>query len=86
MEIVSYEPHYAAHFERLNKAWLEKYFYVEPIDEYVLANPQEAILDHGGKILFAKHEGQIIGTIAMKWQSEGVLNLPKWELMKLFKG
>lgn len=86
MEIVSYEPHYAAHFERLNKAWLEKYFYVEPIDEYVLANPQEAILDHGGKILFAKHEGQIIGTIAMKWQSEGVIELTKMGVDEAFQG
>lgn len=86
MEIVSYEPQYAVHFERLNKAWLEKYFYIEPIDEYVLANPQEAILNHGGKILFAKHEEQIIGTIAMKWQSEGVIELTKMGVDEAFQG
>lgn len=86
MEIVSYDPQYAVHFERLNKAWLEKYFYVEPIDEYVLANPQEAILDHGGEILFAKHQGQIIGTIAMKWQSEGVIELTKMGVDETFQG
>lgn len=86
MEIVSYEPQYAVHFERLNKAWLEKYFYIEPIDEYVLANPQEAILNHGGEILFAKHEEQIIGTIAMKWQSEGVVELTKMGVDEAFQG
>lgn len=86
MEIVPFDPLYATHFERLNKAWLEKYFYIEPIDEYVLANPQEAILDHGGKILFAKHQEQIIGTIAMKWQSEGVIELTKMGVDEAFQG
>lgn len=65
MQIISYQPQYAKYFEQLNKEWLLKHFYIEPIDEYVLTHPQEAILDKGGRILFAEYKGDIIGTIAL---------------------
>jgi ribosomal protein S18 acetylase RimI-like enzyme len=66
VEIVNYEKKYAAYFETLNRAWIEKYFWMEPIDFQVLQKPEENILQQGGKILFAKLNNEIIGTVALK--------------------
>ncbi|HSH65805.1 MAG TPA: hypothetical protein VLB84_08410, partial [Bacteroidia bacterium] len=72
IRIVPYRPEYAIYFERFNKAWLEEYFEVEPIDKYVLENPEEAILKPGGRILFAECEGKILGTVALKPVENGL--------------
>lgn len=64
--IIDYKHEYKIHFEKLNKAWLEEYFVVEPIDKWVLENPEEAILEKGGKILFATVDEVVAGTVALK--------------------
>jgi ribosomal protein S18 acetylase RimI-like enzyme len=84
--IVSYKPEYAPYFDRYNRDWLEEYFEVEPIDKYVLENPEEAILQKGGRILFAEHEGQIIGTVALKFAAPGVYELTKMAVAKTLRG
>jgi ribosomal protein S18 acetylase RimI-like enzyme len=84
--ILSYLPEYAPYFDRYNRDWLEEYFEVEPIDKYVLENPEEAILQHGGKILFAKHEGKIIGTVALKFVEPGVYELTKMAVDRKLRG
>ncbi len=64
VEIIAYQPKYAAHFYKLNVEWLEKYFYVEPYDEKVLSNPQKYIIDAGGFIFFAKYNNEIVGVVS----------------------
>lgn len=86
LEIINYNPTYKNYFESLNKAWLEKYFTVEPIDKYVLENPDEAILDHGGEILFARYKGKIIGTVALKLIEPGVYEMTKMAVDETFRG
>ncbi|WP_423147861.1 GNAT family N-acetyltransferase [Rubrolithibacter danxiaensis] len=86
MNIIQYKPEYQPHFERLNKAWLNKYFQVEPIDEWVLANPDEAILKEGGIILFAEYNKQIIGTAALKFVQPGTYELTKMAVNEAFQG
>ncbi|MDB5021465.1 MAG: family N-acetyltransferase [Pedobacter sp.] len=86
LEIINYSPEYKAHFESLNKAWLEKHFCVEPIDKYVLENPEEAILEHGGVILFAKYQGNVIGTVALKLIEPGVYEMTKMAVDESFRG
>lgn len=54
LEIIKYQPKFATDFYKLNAAWLEKYFYVEPYDQKVLSNPQEYVIDPGGFIFFCK--------------------------------
>lgn len=84
---IDYEPRYKSYFESLNKAWLEEYFSVEPIDEWVLGNPEEAIIKPGGKILFAVLEGKIIGTVALKKiEGEQSYELTKMAVDKKFQG
>lgn len=77
IEILDYQPEYATYFEKINKAWLSAYFSIEPIDQYVLENPQEAILDHGGAILFASSEKGIVGVVALKYVEPGIYELTK---------
>lgn len=85
-QIIDYRPEYQPYFERLNKAWLEEYFTVEPIDEWVLGQPEEAILRDGGRIYFAQCEGNIIGTMALKVAGPGVLELTKMAVDKPYQG
>lgn len=86
MEITFYQPAYQPHFERLNKAWLTKYFELEPIDEFVLTRPEEAILRDGGEILFAVKDGEIIGTVALKKINEETMELTKMAVDERFQG
>ena len=86
MEIIDYKEEYQPNFEKLNKAWLNKYFSVEPIDEEVLSNPEEFILKQGGQILFMKHNGQIIGTVALKFVDDNTFELTKMAVDDKFQG
>ena len=69
-KVVDYQPEHQADFARLNVEWLERYFVVEPIDRKVLDDPQTHILDDGGHILMAIDEGQVVGTVALKYHGD----------------
>ena len=86
MKIINYQPELQCFFERFNKAWLEEHFVVEPIDKYVLENPEEAILRDGGKIIFAEHEGKIIGTVALRCLDNTTIELTKMAVDKAARG
>ncbi|NNF16571.1 MAG: hypothetical protein HKN70_07470, partial [Gammaproteobacteria bacterium] len=77
LEIVQYSPALKGWFERLNREWLERYFVVEAIDTKVLQNPEQEILSHGGRVLFGRHAGAIVGTCALKHHGDGVYELIK---------
>lgn len=64
--IKEYEPVYQQAFEQLNKSWLTKYFRLEPIDEYVLTQPEEAIIQKGGAILVAVFDDIPAGVVALR--------------------
>lgn len=66
IKIIDYLPEHQSYFEFFNRNWIEKYFEMEAIDEYVLMNPQEAIIEPGGAILMATYEGYLAGTVALK--------------------
>lgn len=65
VEIIDYEAQYAPDFKRLNVEWLERYFYVEALDDQVLSDPQTSILDGGGQIFLARLDGRIVGTCCL---------------------
>lgn len=77
MEIIEFDPKYAGDFKKLNIAWLEKFFWVEPHDEEVLCNPVTHIINSGGNIFFVKEGEKIIGTVALAKMEEGVFELTK---------
>ncbi len=78
-KIIAYSPQYAQDWYDINKEWIEENFVLEPIDEFVLKNPEKAILENGGVILLAQHSIHgIVGTCAlMKIDDDW------WELTKL---
>jgi GNAT superfamily N-acetyltransferase len=86
LEILPFESRYRADFKRLNVEWLEKYFYVEPIDEDFLSRPEETILHSGGFILLARLEEQIVGTCALINAGRGRFELAKMAVTPRYQG
>ncbi|TQV72078.1 MarR family transcriptional regulator [Aliikangiella marina] len=86
VEIIPFESQYRDAFKTLNVEWLEKYFYVEEIDNQVLSNPEEYILDPGGYIFFARYNDEIIGTGALIKSAEGVYELTKMSVTEKYQG
>lgn len=76
VRIVPLRPELREHFYRLNAIWLERYFVLEPYDIEVMSNP-EAIVEHGGAVLFARLGGAVVGTCALKQHAPGEYELTK---------
>jgi ribosomal protein S18 acetylase RimI-like enzyme len=66
IRIVDYHKGYQPHFEKLNRAWIEKHFFLEESDKLVLLHPEEAIIARGGAILMALYDEEVAGTVALK--------------------
>ncbi len=64
--IVDYQLGHQPYFEKFNRQWIEELFTMEPIDEYVLRNPEDAILQKGGAILMALYNGEVAGTVGLR--------------------
>lgn len=84
--IVEYSDELAQHFHDLNKAWLEKYFVVEPIDKEMLSNPKKFFIDKGGYIFFVKRGDEVAGTFALIKESDTVYELSKMAVDEKFQG
>ncbi len=77
VKIVSYKPEHQPAFESLNRAWIEKYFWIEPIDVEVLQHPEQKILEAGGEILLAVVGNQSVGVVALKRVDETIFEFTK---------
>ena len=83
--IIEYEHHHQPYFEKFNRYWIEKYFVMEPVDEFVLTNPEEALLKPGGAILMAEYDGEIAGTVALRKANETTYEFTKMAVDKNFQ-
>lgn len=86
MDIIQWDDKYAEDFISLSVEWLEKYVRVEPADIEILFNPYKTILDDGGMVFFANHEGTNVGTVAMINMGDGKYELAKLAVTESFKG
>ena len=91
LQIVTFDSQYRDEFRRLNQAWLERYFKVEPIDARVLGNPETEILAPGGEILFAVLNGgeansEVVGTVGLKVENAGTFELTKMAVDERHQG
>ncbi len=77
VKILDFEPQYAGTFRALNEEWITRYFVMEDADHKSLGNPQSYIIDKGGFILMASHQGEIVGTCALINDGDGVYELAK---------
>jgi ribosomal protein S18 acetylase RimI-like enzyme len=64
--IIDYQPEHQPYFEKFNRQWIEELFEMEPVDEWVLTNPDKAILEPGGAILIALYDGVPAGTVGLR--------------------
>ena len=66
IKIIDYRPEHQQYFEKFNRVWIEELFEMEPMDEWVLTNPDLAILQPGGAILMAEYDGVVAGTVGLR--------------------
>jgi len=66
IKIIDYKPEHQPYFDSLNRAWIEKLFVVEPVDEWMLTNPEKAFIETGGAILMAEFDDAIAATVALR--------------------
>jgi ribosomal protein S18 acetylase RimI-like enzyme len=85
IDIIDYGPEHQPFFELFNRAWIEKYFWLEEIDLFELQHPEEAILNKGGAILIASCEGNIAGTVALKKVNKEVYEFAKMTVDEAFR-
>jgi len=86
MEIVEFRPEHAAAFKALNEAWISKYFVLEPKDREVLDDPQGKILDKGGRIFMAMHDGEAVGCAALLKMPDGGYEVAKMTVSETLRG
>ena len=68
----------APDFHRINAAWIEEMFRLEPTDVDVLRHPRERIIDPGGAVLFLETPGEgASGTVALQKTGERQYELTK---------
>ncbi|RAJ08903.1 ribosomal protein S18 acetylase RimI-like enzyme [Chitinophaga skermanii] len=86
VRLLPYHPQYASHFARLNKAWIEKYFYLEAMDIEVFNNPGQYVIGQGGKIFFAALDDQIVGTVSLLVENEEEVKMSKLAMDEAYQG
>ncbi len=86
VEIISYQKEHQPWFEKLNRDWIEKFFWMEPIDFAVLQHPEEHILKYGGTIFMGSFNNEIAGTAAVKFVEPGVYEFTKMAVDEKFQG
>lgn len=85
ISIIDYEVKHQPDFERLNRQWIEAWFTMEPLDEYVLTNPEDAILKNGGAILMALYDGAVAGTVGLRKVGEKIYEFTKMAVDENFR-
>jgi ribosomal protein S18 acetylase RimI-like enzyme len=86
IEIIPFKDELAIHFTNLNKAWVQKYFVMEPLDDEMLSNPGHYFIDKGSFIFFALYNGEVAGTFALLKVSDTVFELSKMAVNEKFQG
>jgi ribosomal protein S18 acetylase RimI-like enzyme len=81
IRIIDYQPGHQPYFEAFNRTWIEELFEMEPVDEWVLQHPEEAILATGGAILMATCDDVIAGTVGLRKVDDET-----WEFTKMAVG
>jgi ribosomal protein S18 acetylase RimI-like enzyme len=85
ISIVDYQLGHQPYFETFNRQWIEAYFTMEPFDEFVLCNPEEAILKPGGAILMALYDGEVAGTVGLRKVDEAHFEFTKMAVGEKFR-
>ena len=85
-EILLYDPAYKEAFRRLNHEWINKYFELEELDNQILDDPEGYIIAKGGNILFARYQGEMVGTCALLKINDTTYELGKMAVTEKVQG
>ncbi len=85
IRIIDYLPEHQPYFEKFNRAWIEEMFTMEPVDEWVVTNPDKAILEPGGALLMSSWNGTIAGTVVLRKVEDGVFEFTKMAVDQDFR-
>ena len=86
LEILEYKPKHQRWFEALNREWIERYFWMEPLDVEILQHPHKHIIEKGGIILMASLNNEIAGTVALKYVEPEVYESTKMAVAEKYRG
>ncbi|MBC7449491.1 MAG: GNAT family N-acetyltransferase [Hymenobacteraceae bacterium] len=86
VRLLAYAPAHRLAFRDLNRAWIERYFTLEPHDHEMLDDPEGYILAGGGHILMAELDGQIVGTVALIKETDDRYELAKMAVTDAAQG
>lgn len=86
IEILDFKPRLARYFKEINQAWLEEYFVVEPYDRIVLDDPYGEIIAHGGVVLFAAVDDEVVGTCSLIKHTDRKFELAKMGVLRSYRG
>ena len=85
IKILDYGSEHQPYFEKFNRQWIEKYFSMEPVDEFVLTEPEEALLKPGGAILMATFNGEVAGAVALRKVDDNTFEFTKMAVDEKFR-
>ncbi len=77
VEVVTYREALREDFARLNRLWIEQHFRLEQADLDSFADPHAAFIAPGGEVFFTLVNGQVLGTCALRKESEDTYELCK---------
>jgi len=86
IEIREFMPGDEEAFRQLNEEWIARYFKLEEKDRYMLTNPQQTILDKGGRIFFALQNGGAVGCCALLYMAPGEFEVAKMAVTQSAQG
>ncbi|MDB4473813.1 GNAT family N-acetyltransferase [Opitutaceae bacterium] len=84
-EIKMLDDSLAPHFARLNRAWIERLYVIEPADEVILASPQQ-LVDEGGAVLFLLVDDEVVGTGGLQKLDEATAEVVKMAVAPAHQG
>lgn len=86
IQIFQFESRFAEDFARLNYEWIVEYFTIEEHDREMLDNPEEFIINRGGRIFFASKDNKIVGTVALIAVGDDSFELAKMAVARNCRG
>lgn len=86
VRVVPYSHRHRERFRELNLAWITEHFRVEDADRRALDDPEGYILGHGGEILIAESEGNVVGGCALLRNDDGSFELAKMAVDTAMRG
>jgi len=84
--IVPFTPELAPYFESLNREWIERWYTVEPKDEWYFRDPHGTIIAPGGAIFFAIEDEVPVGVAAAIRRDAATFELAKMAVTPPYQG